>query len=143
MSAATSKIGERLKAVRLRAGLSHERFSTLLGFSKRTLMNWEQGVSKPPISILPKLREMFNVDPEWLVMGKDTIPRSSFKPMNWRRLERLERDVRCACWDSHLNLSPAQLTELVRSLYDDGPDLDKVNRAKLPEILIELTRERG
>lgn len=142
MSSTESTIGERLRAVRLRAGLSQERFSVLLGYSKRALINWEQGVADPPIAILTKLRESFDVAPEWLVMGRDTEPKSFFKPVDWSRFERIERDVKHVCRDIGLDLSAEQRLGLVRALYDDGPVADGANRKQLRVILRGLMKER-
>ena len=143
MTQEASTIGERLRAVRLRAGLSQDRFAKLLGCSKRALLNWEHGDAPPPISILPMLRKHFDVDPEWLVMGKDTTPRALFKQVDWKRLERLERDVRRACFDFGLELTADQQTSLVRALYDDGSEADETNRKQMRLILRGLVQERG
>ena len=37
-----SSIGERLKAVRVRAGLAQGAFGEVLGYSRRAVINWEQ-----------------------------------------------------------------------------------------------------
>lgn len=142
MSVIACTIGERLRAVRLRAGLSQERFAVVLGYSKRALINWEQGVADPPMAILPKLRESFDVDPEWLVMGQDTEPKSPFKPVDWARLGSLEREVEWVCRDIGLDLSADQRQGLVRALYDDGPAADETNRKQLRVILRGLMKER-
>lgn len=142
MAAAASTIGERLKAVRTRSGLSQERFAIVLGYSKRALINWEQGVADPPMAILPKLREMFDIDPGWLVMGQGTTPKSFFKPMDWARLERLERDLKQVCRDIGVDLSTAQHAGLVQAFYDDGPAADETNRKQLRMILRGLMKER-
>lgn len=138
----SSTTGERIRAVRQRANLSQERFATELGYSKRALINWEQGAAEPPMAILPKLRELFDVDPEWLVMGTDFMPRSFFKQVDWKRLERIERDVKHACRDVGVDLSEDQRKNLVQAFYDDGPAADAENKKHLRKILRQLVRER-
>lgn len=139
---AISTIGERIKAVRLRAGLPQERFAIALGYSKRALINWEHGSAEPPIAILPRLRRDFDVDPEWVVMGEDTTPKSVFKQVDWARLERIEREVDRVCVDVGLDLSPHQRGGLVRALFDDGPEAEEANRKRLRDTLRALSLER-
>ncbi|RNF71670.1 helix-turn-helix domain-containing protein [Marinomonas rhizomae] len=53
-----------VKAIRTKTGLSQSRFANLLGVSKRTLENWEQGRRHPtgPARALLKIVE---TDPEY------------------------------------------------------------------------------
>lgn len=53
-----------VKAIRTKTGLSQSRFASLLGVSKRTLENWEQGRRHPtgPARALLKIVE---ADPEY------------------------------------------------------------------------------
>lgn len=74
-----STIGQRIRAVRQRAGLEHARFATNLGYATRTIINWETGEAEPPVDILPKLRRQYDVDPEWIVSGEDLVPVSEFR----------------------------------------------------------------
>jgi len=55
------KFAEKLKAARLQAGMSQERLSSLLGVSKRTIINYENGQTLPPVGLLPKIAKLFNV----------------------------------------------------------------------------------
>ena len=52
---------EKLKAVRHQSGISQERLSALLGVTKRTIINYENGQTLPPIALLPKIAKLFNV----------------------------------------------------------------------------------
>ena len=52
---------EKLKAARLQAGISQERLSALLGVTKRTIINYENGQTLPPVSMLPKIARLFGV----------------------------------------------------------------------------------
>lgn len=77
--AGSTTVGERLRAIRERAGLSHARFASTLGYAARTIYNWEDGSAEPPMEILPKLRKQYDVDPEWVVSGKDLNPVSRYQ----------------------------------------------------------------
>ena len=52
---------EKLKAVRLQAGISQERLAAMLGVTKRTIINYENGQTLPPVSMLPKIAKLFGV----------------------------------------------------------------------------------
>lgn len=139
---AVSTIGGRIKAVRQQAGLSQDRFATILGYSKRALINWEQGTAEPPIAILPTLRREYDVDPEWIVMGTDNTPSSCFRGVDWQRLERLEREVDRKCRDAGLALSTGQQKDLVQTLYDAGPNEAGQMLKVLSKTLLKLMKER-
>ena len=132
---AISTIGDRIKAVRVRAGLPQERFATTLGYSRRALINWEQGIAEPPIGILGELRRLYDVDPEWIVTGEDTLPRQSCRQVDWGRFDRIERDVDAACTQVGMDLEPQVLAQLIRGLFDDDPSADEANRKRLRVML--------
>lgn len=50
------------KKFRRDAGLSQRHVSDHLGYSTQFISNWERDVSNPPISVLPKLAKLYNVD---------------------------------------------------------------------------------
>jgi len=60
----TEFVDPEVKAIRTKTGLSQSRFANLLGVSKRTLENWEQGRRHPtgPARALLKIVE---ADPEY------------------------------------------------------------------------------
>ena len=133
-------IGERIKAVRLRAGLGQQAFADALGYSKRALINWELGAAEPPIGILPKLRRHYDVDPEWVVMGEDLTPRSYYGAVDWDRLDRLMGDVTQVCADVGLKLKPERCEALARVLYDGGADAGQATRKHLRGMLLALSQ---
>jgi len=52
-----------VKAIREKTGLSQTRFATLIGVSKRTLENWEQG-RRHPTGPAKALLRIVNADPQ-------------------------------------------------------------------------------
>lgn len=72
-------IGERIRAVRIKSGLSQHRYAQSLDFSRRSLLNWEAVIAEPPMAILKPLRMLYNVDPEWIVMGGNLKPECDFR----------------------------------------------------------------
>lgn len=134
-----SSIGERIKAVRLRAALGQEAFAASLGYSKRSLIAWETGAAEPPVVILPTLRHDYGVDPEWIVMGEDTTPQSHYGPADWDRLDRLLGDVDTVCQDVGLDLPPDRREALGRVLYDGGADAGHATRRQMRGTLLALS----
>ena len=66
-------IGERIKKAREEAGLSQEELSKRLKIGKRTLIDYEKGVSEPKPSTLLKIAEICNTDAGWLLTGKSNL----------------------------------------------------------------------
>lgn len=130
-----STIGERIKAVRQRAGLPQERFAAALGYSRRAVINWEQDAAEPPIGILAKLRTLFDVDPEWVVMGEGDAPKSQHGRTDWKRLERIRREVDKVCDQVGSDLDEDTRAELARDLFDDGPEAEAENMRQLRRMV--------
>lgn len=135
----SSTIGERIKAVRLRAGLGQETFAKTLGYSKRALVSWELGGAEPPVALMAKLRQAYDVDPEWVILGEDTVPRSYYGQVDWDRLDRLHDDVDAVCTDVGQNLPKERIQALARVLYDGGADAGAANRKQLRGTLLALS----
>ena len=131
----TSTIGERIKAVRVKAGLPQHQFAKLLGYSTRALINWEQNAAEPPISILAEFRRRYDVAAEWVVMGEDTTPKSQYPQTDWERFERVGRDVDLICEQVGVELDAQTRSELIRDLFDDGPEAEEENRKQLRKML--------
>ena len=132
-------VGERIKAVRQRAGLGQQAFADALGYSKRALVSWELGGAEPPIALLPKLRRDYDIDPEWVVMGEDLTPRSYYGAVDWNRLDRLIGDVAQVCADVGIRLKPERCEALARVLYDSGADAGQATRKQLRGTLLALS----
>lgn len=135
MFSVVSTIGARIKAVRLRAKLPQHRFATALGYSTRAIINWEQDAAEPPIAILTKLRQQFDVDPEWVVMGEDDVPRSHYGRTDWERYERIRRDVDLVCMQVGADHDEQTRIELTRDLFDEGPEAEQENMRQLRKFL--------
>ncbi|QYE37033.1 helix-turn-helix domain-containing protein (plasmid) [Polymorphobacter sp. PAMC 29334] len=133
-------IGERIRAVRQKVGLSLDRFAEVLGYSRRALINWEQNLAEPPIGVLAKLRYLYDVDPEWVVLGEDTTPQGCFGPADWNRFDRLMRDVDAVCVDVGLELSMERRQALGRVLYDGGQDAGRATCKQLRGTLLALSQ---
>lgn len=65
--------GSRIKRVRNHLGFSQEEFCKKLGVSQFTLSNYETGKRFPDTRFLLKLKELANVDLNWLIWGDKTL----------------------------------------------------------------------
>lgn len=138
-----SSIGKRLKAVRVRAGLAQAAFGEALGYSRRAVINWEQGAAEPSVGILAELCRLFDVDPKWVVMGEDLSPRARYGATDWARFDRIARDVATACAQVGVDFEPQVHTELVRDLFDDDSAEDEANRRQLHRTLRAIAKGRS
>ena len=114
----------------------------MLGYSKRSVINWESDAADPPVSALSKLWNILDIDPTWIILGIGKAKRTEARPVDWKRLDRVERDVARACFDIGIELSPEQRNSLVRALFDDGPEEEEANKKKMRLILRGLIKER-
>ncbi len=64
-----TNIGENIRALRKKSGLSQEELGAKLNLSCKAVSKWETGKSFPDISLLPKLAEIFNVSIDYLMSG--------------------------------------------------------------------------
>lgn len=133
-------IGDRIRAVRVRAKLSQDQFAAALGYSKRALVGWEANVAEPPVAVVAKLRQLYDVAPEWFVMGDDVIPRKCWGPVDWERLDRLADNVDQVCIDVGIKLKPGQRTSLTRILYDGDDDPGPATKKRLRGMLLTLSQ---
>lgn len=136
----SSSTGDRLKAVRVRAGLAQAAFGEALGYSRRAVINWEQNTAEPSIGVLGKLCRLFDVDPKWVVMGEDLTPRARYSATDWPRFDRIASEVAAACTQVGVDFEPQVHTELVRDLFDDDPADEDANRRQLHRTLRAIAK---
>ncbi|MEO2082925.1 MAG: S24 family peptidase [Desulfurobacteriaceae bacterium] len=79
----SSTIGQRIKELRKKLGLSQEEFGKKLGVTLRTIARYERGETNIPDRTLRQIEQTFNVNPEWLRHGKGEM----FRPKPKSNLE--------------------------------------------------------
>jgi len=62
---------EKLKAVRMQAGISQSGLAQELGVTKRTIINYENGQTLPPVGSMPKIAKLFNVTIQSLISEEE------------------------------------------------------------------------
>lgn len=58
---------QKLKQLRLQAGLTQEQLAARIGVSSRTIKHWEHGTRIPSTVSLPALARCFRVSVDWLL----------------------------------------------------------------------------
>ncbi len=64
------EIGRRIEKVRTHLGLNQVSFAKRLGTSQGVISNYEKGARAPSIKFLKNLREIFQVNINWLLTGE-------------------------------------------------------------------------
>lgn len=62
-------IAKRLQRLRKKAGYSQEQIAEMLGISKQTISEWENGQGKPEINSVIKLTEIYDVSADYILLG--------------------------------------------------------------------------
>lgn len=65
--------GERIRKIRNIKNLTQTDFGKRLGITKSTVVNYELGKSKPDIDVTRNIINEFNLNPLWLLEGKEPI----------------------------------------------------------------------
>ena len=66
-----SKISDRLKELRAEKNLSQNKLSELLGITRTTYANYEQGTREPSIEMIVKFCDFFDVSADYLIGRSD------------------------------------------------------------------------
>ena len=67
-------LGEKLKEVRKRFGLSQEALASILNVSRQAVTKWENDDGMPDISNLQELSKVFGLTVDYLVNNDDNLP---------------------------------------------------------------------
>lgn len=66
-------LGQRLALARQQRGLTQKQFSELVGKSRATIIQYEQGRLQPPLQQIQKMAEVLEVAPELIAFGRQGI----------------------------------------------------------------------
>ncbi len=64
---------ERIKELRVNAGLSQAQIGEVLGVKQQQYQRWESGKRDYPIAVLVTLAEYFGVSTDYILLGKSEI----------------------------------------------------------------------
>lgn len=113
-----SKLGNIIRSLRLREGLSQEELAKILKIGRSSVGMYEQGTREPNIEILEKFADFFNVDMNYLtgmVVREDS--EEYYLDLKSRQIaqEIFENKELRALFDASRNASPEDL-EIVKNL---------------------------
>lgn len=77
------EIGNQIKALRLRRGLSQETVAQQFGLTAQAVSKWERGVAMPDIALLPELATFFGVTIDALFALSDDTRMDRIQNMLW------------------------------------------------------------
>ncbi|WBO22507.1 helix-turn-helix transcriptional regulator [Sphingomonas abietis] len=102
-------MASRLRSAREYAGLTQQQFATRIGYSRRQILAWENGTNAPPVWLLAAVREVFDVDPEWILCGPGSVPLRKIPLESPDRRQRIHDDIRKLANNFGLKLPEAAL----------------------------------
>lgn len=65
-------VGERIQDLRKKKGYSQEKLAEYLNMSRQAVAKWEQNICEPNLDCLAKMADLFEVDLDYLIRGKDS-----------------------------------------------------------------------
>lgn len=83
-----SEIGFRLKYIRVSRRLTIEKISKIIGVSKMSISNWENGLRNPKSKYIKKYAEYFGISEDWIIYGEKNLENNLNK-----RLSSLEAKI--------------------------------------------------
>ena len=107
------EIGNQIKALRLRKGITQEAMAQHFGITPQSVSKWERGVAIPDISLLPDLSAYFGVTIDELFALSDDTRMERIQNMIW--------DVREISWDDFQSSKAFLLKKAKQEPYSGEP----------------------
>lgn len=114
-------LGQKIAAQRKLKGLTQDTLSEALGVTAQAVSKWENDITCPDITLLPKLAQMLGITVDALLSTEDVKPQTAILiPEDQRK----------------------PIDEMVFRIYVNSADGDKI-RVNLPMALIRIALEMG
>jgi len=136
------EIGEKIKTLRQKLGISQERLSEMLGVSAQSVSRWETDICYPDVELLPVIANCFDVTLDEL-MGMDALRSVSRKNEIFNRVFVCERN---GSWTDAIHVLRDALrvyptdegltAELALALTRTGDPRDRVEAISVSERLL-------
>lgn len=131
----TIGIGNRLRLSREHGELSQGTFAEHLGYTRRQLISWETGATTLPVWALMGVRQLCDVDPEWVLFGPGEEPQRDLGIPDLDRLPRLRSEVAKLAKTAGIELEEAAIDNLARLIAREAPEAEKSAKSQIAETL--------
>ena len=99
-------LGQKLKEIRKRFGLSQESLAEIMNVSRQAITKWESDEGLPDVSNLQELSKVFNLTVDYLLDNDNSLPALSMKKeldkdkyeMNWNEYVQIIKDNYVEPW---------------------------------------------
>ena len=100
-------LGQKLKEIRKRFGLSQESLAEIMNVSRQAITKWESDEGLPDVSNLQELSKVFNLTVDYLLDNDNSLPALSMKKeldkdkyeMNWKGYKQILKDYYTEPWE--------------------------------------------
>ena len=107
-------LGQKLKEIRKRFGLSQESLAEIMNVSRQAITKWESDEGLPDVSNLQELSKVFNLTVDYLLDNDNSLPALSMK----KELDKDKYEMNGKCYKQILQdyyTEPWEIYELLRS----------------------------
>ena len=102
-------LGQKLKEIRKRFGLSQESLAEIMNVSRQAITKWESDEGLPDVSNLQELSKVFNLTVDYLLDNDNSLPSLSMKKeldkdkyeMNWNGYVQIIKDNYIEPWEAY------------------------------------------
>ena len=122
MSTAIEKnntVGEKIKRIRNSKNLTQQSFAELLNTSVSFVSEIERGIKKPGYNFLLSLKNVFNINLNWLFIGKGDLFTEELTPINSELLKNIIEKVEEISVRKKLSLQPPKKAQLIVFLFEE------------------------
>lgn len=119
-------LGQKLKEIRKRFGLSQESLAEIMNVSRQAITKWESDEGLPDVSNLQELSKVFNLTVDYLLDNDNSLPALSMKKeldkdkyeMNGKGYKQILKDYYTEPWEIYELLRSENKGKLARVVSD-------------------------
>ena len=119
-------LGQKLKEIRKRFGLSQEILAEIMNVSRQAITKWESNEGLPDVSNLQELSKVFNLTIDYLLDNDNSLPALSMKKeldkdkyeMNGKGYKQILKDYYTESWEIYELLRSENKGKLARVVSD-------------------------
>ena len=141
---------ERLKRIRNQRNFTQEQLAEISEIAVQTLRNYEQGISKNPVSeYLLNLAKVLDVTPEYLLLGEnnmktytDAIKVELMQLDDFNKISEIKNEEFNSSILSHLEMSEELISAITNDWNMKGIFDTRCNRNYVQEVIIKYCQNR-